>query len=223
MFEITQQTNDFSKKYPTADVGNWSIAVEDVPEGTTDVGTGGFMPFGISGVLTGAATCFYAFVGFDAIATTGEEAKKPQKNIPWAIIISLGIVFLAYFAISTVLTLMWPYYDQVSTITSFVSTSRTNLLLFQNPEAPFPYVFDKIGWTAVKWIVNIGAVFALCTSMLGAMFPLPRILYAMSNDGLLFKSLSKVNAKTQTPLVGTIVAGVLSGESITLRRFHSQS
>lgn len=65
-------------------------------------------------------------------------------------------------------------------------------------------------WYTIKWIVTIGAVFALCTSLLGAMFPLPRILYAMGNDGILFKKLSKVNNYTQTPLLATVISGIFA-------------
>lgn len=61
-------------------------------------------------------------------------------------------------------------------------------------------------------MVTIGAVFALCTSMLGAMFPLPRVIYAMSSDGIVFKPLSKVNSWTKTPLLATIVSGLFSGK-----------
>ncbi|CAD1475285.1 unnamed protein product, partial [Heterotrigona itama] len=174
-----------------ADPANWRIPVEDI-HNATNPGSGGFMPFGISGVMIGAAKCFFGFVGFDAVATTGEEAKNPQRNIPIAIVISLIIIFTAYFSISTVLTMMWPYYDQ-------------------NVDTPFPYVFDQIGWPTVKWIVNIGAAFALCTSMLGAMFPLPRILYAMGSDGVIFKQLAIVNPRTMTPIWGTVVSGLLIG------------
>lgn len=95
-----------------ADFANWRIAKEDIPE-EANGGNGGFMPFGVAGIMAGAARCFYGFVGFDCVATTGEEAKNPQKNIPLAIVISLIIIFLAYFGISAVLTLMWPYYLQV--------------------------------------------------------------------------------------------------------------
>lgn len=98
----------------TADVNNWKIDKESIPPSATKAGEGGFFPFGFSGVMAGAATCFYAFVGFDTVAATGEEAKNPQRNIPLAIVILLFVVFLAYFGISTVLTLMWPYYDQVN-------------------------------------------------------------------------------------------------------------
>ncbi|XP_018354563.1 PREDICTED: cationic amino acid transporter 3 [Trachymyrmex septentrionalis] len=175
-----------------ADPSNWSIAPEDIPDSVKNGGTGGFMPFGMSGVMVGAAKCFYGFVGFDAVATTGEEAKNPQRHIPLAVVLSLIIIFIAYFGVSIVLTMILPYYAQ-------------------SADAPFPHAFDEIGWPVVKWIVNIGAIFALCTSLLGAMFPLPRVLYAMASDGIIFKTLSTVHPKTMTPIYGTVLSGLLIG------------
>lgn len=71
-------------------------------------------------------------------------------------------------------------------------------------------MFDQIGWVEIKWIVTIGAIFALCTNLLGAMFPLPRVLYAMSSDGIIYKRLRSINIRTKTPLLATVLAGLLA-------------
>lgn len=167
---------------------NWDLP----PPADPSYGKGGFLPYGISGVIKGAATCFYGFVGFDCIATTGEEVRNPQRAIPFAIIASLAIIFLAYFGTASIVTLMVPYY-------------------LQDVNAPIPHAFEMVGWDIAKWIVAIGGIFGLCASLFGAMFPLPRIIYAMANDGIIFKFLGKVNSRFQTPLIGTLLAGLLTG------------
>lgn len=98
-----------------ANPANWSIPKESIPH-KVQGGEGGFMPYGVSGIVSGAAKCFFGFCGFDGLAATGEEAINPKRNIPLAIILSFVIVFLTYFGIATVLTLMWPYYDLVNSI-----------------------------------------------------------------------------------------------------------
>ena len=127
-----------------ADFSNWSHKGH-CENGECD--KGGFAPFGIIGIIKGAAKCFYSFIGFDCIATTSEEAKNPQRSIPLATIISLTAVFLAYFGVSVVLTTVLPYYAQ-------------------DKEAPFPYMFEHVGWMWAKYIVSIGAICGLCARYL---------------------------------------------------------
>nr|XP_012147327.1 PREDICTED: cationic amino acid transporter 3-like isoform X1 [Megachile rotundata] len=171
-----------------ADVTNWKTKPTCSEE---ECGTGGFAPYGIAGIIRGAATCFYGFIGFDCVATTGEEAKDPQRSIPIAIVVCLTVVFLAYFGVSAVLTTVLPYYEQ-------------------DPDAPFPHLFETVGWSWAKWVVTIGAICGLCASLLGAMFPLPRVIYAMASDGLIFEWMGKINSRFHTPIMGTFSAGVLT-------------
>ncbi|XP_055306357.1 probable cationic amino acid transporter isoform X2 [Sitodiplosis mosellana] len=149
----------------------------------------GFLPFGWSGVFTGAATCFYAFIGFDIIATTGEEAHNPQKSIPKAIVGSLVIVLIAYVSSSLVLTLVVPY-DHIDAGSALVQ------------------MWSYVGAKKCQALVAIGATAGLSVAMFGSMFPMPRVIYAMAQDGLIFRQLSQLWDRTNAPGIATILSGL---------------
>ncbi|KAJ8003783.1 hypothetical protein DPEC_G00151980 [Dallia pectoralis] len=152
---------------------------------------GRFLPFGWSGVMQGAATCFYAFIGFDIIATTGEEAKSPNTSIPYAITASLITCLTAYVSVSVILTLMVPYTEI-------------------DADAPLMEMFALHGCYFAKYIVAVGSVAGLSVSLLGSLFPMPRVIYAMAGDGLLFRFLAHVSPYTETPAVACVVSGSLA-------------
>lgn len=77
--------------------------------------------------------------------------------------------------------------------------------------APLSSIFEAIGWIAAKWVVSIGALFGLLPSLMGSLLPLPRIIYAMASDGLMFKILGKISIKYQSPVIGTILSGFFTG------------
>ncbi|CAL8292511.1 unnamed protein product [Lota lota] len=153
---------------------------------------GRFLPYGWSGVMKGAATCFYAFIGFDIIATTGEEAKNPNTSIPYAITASLVTCLTAYVSVSVILTLMVPY-DRI------------------DGSAPLMEMFAAHGFLWGKYTVAVGSIAGLTVSLLGSLFPMPRVLYAMARDGLLFRVLAYVSPFTHTPVLACVVSGALAG------------
>ena len=143
---------------------------------------GGFMPFGWKGVFAGSASCFYAYIGFDSIATSGEEARDPQRSIPIATFIAMIIASISYVGVSSVLTLMFPF-DQIS------------------EESGLPDALGAHGANWAKFAVIIGACCGMATVLIGTIYSLTRIVYAMADDGLLFPWMGYVNSKSQIPLM----------------------
>lgn len=173
--------------FSVADIGNWQLKPENIPKG---FGSGGFLPYGWTGVMAGSATCFFGFIGFDTIASSAEEAKNPKRNVPLSILLSLFISFLAYMAMAIIQTLIWPYYDQ-------------------NRDTILPYVFKQYNMPVAYWIVTVGAIAGLASSQLAGMYPLPRTLYSMSYDKLIYAYLSKVSRKFKLPIRSIIVGSIL--------------
>lgn len=157
----------------------------------TNPETGGFMPYGWSGVLSASASCFYAYVGFDSIASSGEEVKDPQKSIPRATMISMGIATCTYVGVSTVLTLMVSYKDIAD-------------------DSGLPEALAMHGAQWAKIVVIIGAVSGMATGIIGSLFALTRVIYVMADDGLLFAFCSNVNIKTKIPLGAMYIFSFLS-------------
>lgn len=140
-----------------------------------------FFPFGINGVMTGAALVFFSYIGFDALSTAVEEAIDPQRNIPIAIILSLIICTIIYIIVSALLT-------------------GINYYTGLDVESPVAQSLLNLGYNKAAGVIAVGAIAGLTTVMLVMYYGLTRICLAMSRDGLLPKVLARVNPQTHTPI-----------------------
>lgn len=147
-----------------------------------------FAPNGVSGVLKGVSAVFFAYIGFDAISTTAEECKDPQKDLPRGMMWAIIICTILYVAIALVLT----------------GIVRYDLLAVGDPLA---FVFDQIDLKLMSGIIAVSAVFAMASVLLVFQMGQPRIWMSMSRDGLLPKRFSKIHPVYKTPSFATIVVG----------------
>src|SRR5687768_6267867 len=154
-----------------------------------------FMPYAWSGVMTGAAVVFFAYIGFDAVSTTAEEAKNPRRDLPIGIIASLVICTLLYVAVSAVLTGIVP-------VVEYREDAQ-----FLN--APVAYALSVINLDWAAGLVSAGAVAGITSVLLVMLMSQPRIFFAMSRDGLLPKGVSKVHPTFRTPYITTIITCVI--------------
>ncbi|KAL1300315.1 hypothetical protein HN51_045011 [Arachis hypogaea] len=155
-----------------------------------EVPTGSF-PFGVDGMLAGSATVFFAYIGFDAVASTAEEVKNPQRDLPLGIGGSLFLCCGLYMMVSIVIVGLVPYYAI-------------------DPDTPISSAFASHGMQWAAYIINAGAFTALCASLMGGILPQPRILMAMARDGLLPPFFSDINKHSQVPVKSTIATGLIA-------------
>lgn len=147
-----------------------------------------FAPNGMSGVLKGVSAVFFAYIGFDAISTTAEECKNPQRDLPRGMMWAIIICTILYVIIALVLTGMVHYNDL-------------------NVGDPLAFVFDKLDLKWMSGIIAVSAVVAMASVLLVFQMGQPRIWMSMSRDGLLPKRYSRVHPKFKTPSYATIVTG----------------
>ncbi len=147
-----------------------------------------FLPNGFEGMMKGVSGVFFAYIGFDAISTTAEECKDPQRDLPKGMIYSLIICTVLYILVALVLTGMVNYkYLQV--------------------EDPLAFVFKSVGLEKISYVISISAVIATASVLLIFQMGQPRIWMSMSRDGLLPEKFSSIHPKYKTPWFATLVTG----------------
>ncbi len=151
-----------------------------------------FAPMGFGGIGAGAAYIFFAYIGFDAVSTTAQEAKNPQRDLPIGIIASLVVCTILYILVAGVLTGMVPWKEI-------------------NIEAPLAVAFLDRGLTKASYLITLGALAGLTSVMLVMLLGQTRVLYSMANDGLLpRKFFAAIHPKFRTPYKNTILVGLLA-------------
>jgi len=148
-----------------------------------------FAPNGFTGVHQGAAIVFFAYIGFDAISTAGEETRNPQRNLPIGILGGLAVCTLIYVIVGAVLTGMVPY---------------TELAVAD----PLARALELAGFTTIGWFVALGAAVSMSAVLLVFQYGQPRIFFSMARDGLLPQWAARINPITRVPATTTIVTGI---------------
>lgn len=152
-----------------------------------------FMPYGWSGVFSGASIIFFAYIGFDAVSTAAEEVKNPQKDLPRGIILSLIICTILYIAVSGILTGMVPY------------------LQFKATAAPVAFALQSVGYHWGAAVISVGAICGLTSVLLVMAFGQSRILFVMSRDGLIPKFFGHIHPKYKTPVRSSSLICLITG------------
>jgi APA family basic amino acid/polyamine antiporter len=149
--------------------------------------------FGVDGIMRAASIVFFAYIGFEAVSTAGQEAKDPKRDMPFGIIGSLIVCTVIYMLVAAIMTLLVPY----------------NTL---NVPDPVAVVVDAFGpqWSWLAKIIKIGAIIGLTSVVLVLMYAQTRIFYTMARDGLLPKVFARVHPRFQTPHINTILVGLLT-------------
>ena len=151
-----------------------------------------FMPFGWTGVITGAAIVFFAYIGFDAVSTAAEEVQDPQKNLPIGIIGSLIVATVLYIAVSAVLTGIVPYFR------------------FHGTSAPVAFALGEIGIGWGSALVAVGAICGITSVLIVLLYGQTRIFFAMSRDGLLPGMFRELHPVYRTPVKVTMLVGFVT-------------
>jgi APA family basic amino acid/polyamine antiporter len=149
-----------------------------------------FAPFGIKGIVNGAGLVFFAYIGFDAVSTSAEEVKNPERDLPRGIIGSLAVCTVLYILVSGILTGILPYSEL-------------------NVASPVSYSLIKIGLGWAGAIVAVGAIAGLTTVLLVMLYGQSRVFFAMSRDGLLPAVFSKVHPTFRTPYLSSALIGIV--------------
>ena len=170
---------------------NWDPFIPDA--------TGKEGEFGWGGIGRAASIVFFAYIGFEAVSTAGQEAKNPGKDMPFGIIGSLAVCTILYILVSVVMTLVVNYKSL-------------------NVPDPVAVAVDAFGpqWAWFAKIIKAGAIIGLTSVVLVLMYGQTRIFYAMSNDGLLPRVFAKLHGKFKTPWVNTILVGLMTGTAAAL-------
>ncbi len=149
--------------------------------------------FGVDGIMRAASIVFFAYIGFEAVSTAGQEARDPKRDMPFGIIGSLVVCTVIYMLVAAIMTLLVPY----------------NQL---NVPDPVAVVVDNFGptWSWLAKIIKVGAIIGLTSVVLVLMYAQTRIFYTMARDGLLPKIFARVHPRFQTPYINTLLVGIIT-------------